>query len=96
MNKSELFRQAMGLKMSAEKALNTGKGNEPAESIVRSAAQNLIWSAIRFDSGDSGIASLKTNPGMTWAEVHAVASAVCEFATEDKPERGRSERQPSE
>jgi hypothetical protein len=86
MKKSELFRQAMGLKRTATKALNTGHGNMPAESVVRSAAQNLIWSAIRCDSNDSGMASLKTNPGMTWSEVHAVASAVGEFAKEGKPE----------
>ena len=84
MTKSELFQQAMGLKRSAEKALNTGKGDEPAESIVRSAAQNLIWSAIRCDSSDSGIASLKTNPNMKWSEIHAIASAVGEFASERK------------
>jgi hypothetical protein len=85
MNKNELFRQAMGLKRSAEKALNMGKADQPAESIVRRAAQNLIWSAIRCDSNDSGIASLKTSPGMTWSEVLAVASAIAEFATEGKP-----------
>ena len=84
MNKDELFRQAMGLKKSAEKALNTGKADQPAESIVRSAAQNLIWSAIRCDTNNSGIASLKTNPGMKWSEIHAIASAVGEFAREGK------------
>ena len=84
MTKSELYRQAMGLKKSAEKALNTGKADEPAESIVRSAAQNLIWSAIRCDNNNSGIEALKTNPGMKWSEIYAIASAVAEFARDGK------------
>ena len=83
MNKSELYKQAMGLKRSAEKALNTGKAEERAESIVRTAAQNLIWSAIRCDSNNSGMNSLKTSPEMKWSEIYAIASAVSEFARED-------------
>lgn len=86
MTKSELFQQAMGLRKSAEKALNTGKANEPAESIVRSAAQNLIWSAMRFDNNHSGIESLKTNPGMKWSEIYAIASAVADFAKDSQPQ----------
>ena len=86
MTKSELFQQAMGLKKSAEKALNTGRADQPAESIVRSAAQNLIWSAVGCDSNNSKIASLKTHPGMTWSEIHAIVNAIVEFAKDARPQ----------
>ena len=81
MNKNELYQQAMGLKRSAEKALNTGKGEETAESIVRKAAQNLIWNAIRCDTSGSGLESLKTSSDTKWSEIYEIASAVSEFAS---------------
>jgi hypothetical protein len=82
MNQRELLGQASGLKRTAENRIKAGQANQPAESIVRQAAQILIQSADRLNGGDPAFRECDVYPGMTWLEILAVAKAVCNFSNQ--------------
>jgi hypothetical protein len=73
----QLYRQARGLQRTAQNIVNSGKGDKPAESIVRLAAELLISGVNQANGHDPTIRSLEVYPEITWSEILTIATAIC-------------------
>ncbi len=84
MNQQEVFRQARGLKQTAENVVSAGRGNNPAESNVRLAAQILIRGANQLNGHDPSIRALEVHSDITWSEVLAIATSICKYTNQEE------------
>lgn len=79
MNQQEVFRQAKGLQQTAENVIRAGRGESPAESNVRLAAEILIRGANQLNGHDPTIRSLEVYPEITWSEILTIATTICNY-----------------
>ncbi len=87
MNQQEIFQQASGLRKTAENRIRAGHGEEPVESIVRSAAEILVRVATQLNGHNPVLQTLSVYRGMTWLEIFSLAQTVCTFANPSEPRR---------
>ncbi len=76
MDEQGLYSQANGLQATAETMVKAGHANDVVEASARAAVEALVQVGKQFKGNNPVVAALEVRPGMTWAEVLTIATAI--------------------
>ncbi len=76
MDDQKLWAQADGLRATAETMIKAGHANQDIEASTRAAVEALVQAGKQSKGNNPVVAALEVRPGITWAEVLTIATAI--------------------